>query len=57
VPILMTSGYVPPEEHETALRLGVRAIIPKPTLIDEIGHALDRVFTRSPAPTRDRHRA
>jgi DNA-binding NarL/FixJ family response regulator len=40
----MTSGYVPPEEHDAALRLGVRELIPKPTLVDEIGHALERVF-------------
>ena len=32
VPILITSGYVPPEEQEAALRLGVRELIPKPTL-------------------------
>jgi PAS domain S-box-containing protein len=53
VPILITSGYVPPEDQEAALRLGVRELIPKPTLIDEIGHALDRVFARGRARARD----
>jgi PAS domain S-box-containing protein len=53
VPILITSGYVPPEEQEAALRLGVRELIPKPTLIDEIGHALNRVFTKRAARARD----
>lgn len=53
VPILMTSGYVPPHEQETALGLGVRELILKPTLIDEIGHALDRLFTSGAARATD----
>jgi PAS domain S-box-containing protein len=43
-PILMTSGYAPPEAHDAALKLGIREFIPKPTLVTEIGHALGRVF-------------
>jgi PAS domain S-box-containing protein len=52
VPILITSGYVPPEEHDAALRLGVRELIPKPTLVDEIGHALARVLAQHAARAR-----
>jgi len=44
VPIVMTSGYVRASDRETALRIGVRHLIPKPNTIDELGHALVRLF-------------
>ena len=44
LPIVMTSGFVRPKDQERALRMGVRDLILKPDTIDELGHALDRVF-------------
>jgi PAS domain S-box-containing protein len=44
VPILMTSGYVRPEDEEAALQRGIRALILKPTTIEELGRTLDRLF-------------
>jgi PAS domain S-box-containing protein len=44
VPVIMTSGFVRPEDQERALQMGVRDLILKPDTIDELGRALDRVF-------------
>jgi len=44
VPVLMTSGYVRPEDHETALAIGVRGLISKPESMTELGHVLGRLF-------------
>jgi PAS domain S-box-containing protein len=44
VPILMTSGYVRPQDRETAQALGVRDLFLKPNTIEELGHALARLF-------------
>jgi PAS domain S-box-containing protein len=48
VAVLMTSGYVRPEDREEARALGVRELILKPDTIDELGLALARVFKASP---------
>jgi CheY-like chemotaxis protein len=45
MPILMTSGYVRPEDRETARARGIRDLILKPNTVDELGRSLDRVFT------------
>ena len=44
VPILMTSGYLRPEDHEAALQMGVRGLIMKPNTIEELSRAFDRLF-------------
>lgn len=45
IPVLMTSGYVRPEDRETAHARGIRDLILKPNTVDELGRSLDRVFT------------
>ena len=46
-PVLMTSGYVRPQDRETASEIGVRELILKPDTIDELGRALARLFEQS----------
>ena len=53
IPIVMTSGYVRPEDQQRALHLGVRDLILKPDTIDQLGRTLDRVLrlqTKDPQP-------
>jgi PAS domain S-box-containing protein len=45
MPIVITSGFVRPEDEERARELGVRAFILKPQTIDELGNALNRIFS------------
>ena len=44
VPVVLTSGYIRPEDEGEAERLGVRAVILKPNTIEEMGTELDRIF-------------
>jgi PAS domain S-box-containing protein len=44
IPIVMTSGYLRPEDQLTAAELGLRALILKPNTIAELGAALNRIF-------------
>jgi CheY-like chemotaxis protein len=44
VPIVMTSGYLRPEDQETALRIGIRALILKPNTVEELGSVLDKLL-------------
>lgn len=44
LPIVMTTGYVRPQDRETARRCGVRELILKPDTIDELGSTLDRLL-------------
>jgi len=44
IPIIMTSGFVRPEDQERALKMGLRDLILKPNTIDQLGRILDRVF-------------
>jgi PAS domain S-box-containing protein len=44
IPILMTSGYVRPEDQKTAEALGIARIISKPSTIDVLGQALADVL-------------
>ena len=44
IPLLMTSGYVRAQDEETARKIGVRAVILKPSTADDLGKVLDRVF-------------
>jgi PAS domain S-box-containing protein len=50
VPILMTSGYVRPEDRETARSLGILDLILKPNSVQELGASLDRLFRQMRAP-------
>ena len=42
--VLMTSGYVRPEDREVARERGIRELILKPNTVEDLGHALDRVL-------------
>jgi CheY-like chemotaxis protein len=44
LPIIMTSGFIRPEDAELARRVGVHQLILKPNTIDELGAALHRLF-------------
>lgn len=44
LPIVMTSGYLRPDDQETARRIGIRELILKPNTVDEVGRAIDRLF-------------
>ena len=44
LPIIMTSGFVRPEDQERALRMGLRDLILKPDTIDQLGRILGLVF-------------
>jgi CheY-like chemotaxis protein len=44
IPIVMTSGFVRPEDQERARRMGLRDLILKPDTIEQLGDTLDRVF-------------
>jgi CheY-like chemotaxis protein len=49
VPVLLTSGYLLPEEEERALRIGIRAVLGKPNFLDDLAHQLAGLG-RSAAP-------
>jgi CheY-like chemotaxis protein len=44
VPIVMTSGYIRPEDELEAQRVGVRELLLKPDTVDDLAAALQRVF-------------
>jgi len=44
IPLLLTSGYVRPQDDKTARSMGVRSVILKPNTIEELGHTLDELF-------------
>ena len=44
IPVVITSGYIRPEDEVSAARLGVKALIAKPDTVDELAGALDRIF-------------
>lgn len=50
LPVLLTSGYVRPEEETLALKLGIRRIILKPSTMDDLGQALTEALQTHPAP-------
>jgi CheY-like chemotaxis protein len=50
VPILMTSGYVRPEDQETASRIGILDFILKPNTADELGRVLNGVLRNRAGP-------
>ena len=44
VPIVLTSGYVRPEDQEKALGMGLRDLILKPSTIEQLGRTVDQLF-------------
>ena len=48
VPVIMTSGYVRPEDRETAERLGIQEVILKPSTVEDLVPLLDRLVGGSP---------
>ena len=44
VPIVMTSGFVRPEDRERALKMGLQDLILKPDTVEQLGRILERVF-------------
>jgi PAS domain S-box-containing protein len=46
VPIIMTSGYVRPEDQAAAEALGIHHVILKPSTADDLGRALDDLLTK-----------
>jgi PAS domain S-box-containing protein len=44
IPIVMTSGFVRPQDYERAMELGLRDLILKSTAVDDLSRALDRIF-------------
>ena len=47
VPIVLTSGYVRPEDIAAMRRLGAVDVIMKPSLVADLGPALHRLLTES----------
>ncbi|MBB6094155.1 PAS domain S-box-containing protein [Povalibacter uvarum] len=44
IPIVMTSGYVRPQDREAAQKIGVRDLILKPDTLEELGRTLEQLF-------------
>jgi PAS domain S-box-containing protein len=47
VPIVMTSGYVGPEDRDSAHRSGVRELLLKPNTVEELGLVLHRLLSEA----------
>jgi PAS domain S-box-containing protein len=45
LPIVLTSGYVRPEDEVTARRVGIRAVVTKPAALDQLPEILAQVFS------------
>ncbi len=45
IPVVLTSGYVRPEDAEAAQRLGVGDVLLKPSLVGDLGATLHRVLS------------
>jgi CheY-like chemotaxis protein len=49
VPVIMTTGYIDPDDLDLARRIGVREVILKPTTIEEMGRSFHRQLHSRPA--------
>jgi PAS domain S-box-containing protein len=45
VPIVLTSGYVRPEDEVSAREVGIRAVVTKPAALDQLPEILAKVFS------------
>jgi PAS domain S-box-containing protein len=50
IPLVMTSGYIRPEDEAEARQIGVRELVLKPDSIEDLAKALHRVFNSATAP-------
>jgi len=50
-PVVLTSGYIRPQDGEQASRLGINHVILKPNTIDELGQVLDALCRKLRART------
>jgi DNA-binding NtrC family response regulator len=48
VPVIMTTGYIDPDDLDLARRIGVREVILKPTTIEEMGRSFHRQLSARP---------
>jgi PAS domain S-box-containing protein len=48
VPVIMTTGYIDPDDLDLARRIGVREVILKPTTIEEMGRSFHRQLAVRP---------
>jgi len=55
-PILMTSGYVRPEDQRAAEDLGIGRIITKPSTLDQLGEALAEAIHSHQVPPPHRNK-
>jgi CheY-like chemotaxis protein len=46
LPVIVTSGYVRPEDREAASHVGVRELVLKPNTVEELAQVLQRVFDK-----------
>jgi len=44
VPVILTTGYIDPDDLERVQRIGVREVILKPTTIEEMGRSFRRLL-------------
>jgi len=51
IPIVLTSGYIRPEDEVHAKRIGIRAVLGKPGALERLGETLAEVFEPRPALT------
>jgi len=45
IPIILATGYIRPQDTESARRLGIRDLILKPNTVEDLGHTLHRILT------------
>jgi len=45
VPVVMTSGYVRPEDRELALASGIRELVLKPNTVDALGDVMHKLLS------------
>jgi signal transduction histidine kinase/ActR/RegA family two-component response regulator len=50
LPVVITSGYIRPEDTASAQRLGVKDVIPKPNTVEDFAEVLSRVISERRAP-------
>ena len=49
MPVILTTGYIRPQDQELARRAGVREVILKPDTVEELGNVLHRLLTGAKA--------
>jgi len=53
IPVILTTGYIRPQDQELAKRIGVCELILKPDTVDELGSVLNRLLTEGPPAKAD----